>query len=862
MKTNTTLSQVNYFTDADIYDTDVDNRPLYDLNNNIEQVNDTLGLLGYYIETNANPETEPTGGFSLYTCVYLGLNKLLSPIDISINPSIIDYTTKPIVLIIGKELVNNVYTYTCLAFAALYVLSKSFNQFLPSAVGKALKIGPGGELVDEDYFNLYYADFDYQSLSVGKVLTSTTIAFGGNQVATHISGNSFIAKNSDDITTGLLTVIRDTQDSNIVLRGLLDNTTASVYPFVEYQNYLVGQTTTSTSPIDVYFTNTTLQVDTHGNFSSVNDSGVGPSLNQVHFASPTISASSDGQDKYRTSGVNVGTLIDFSYASLLHSNDYSVSLQEVNQNISTSLTFIPSTSYDTNVKFATTTAQLGTSLHENLYPVNIFSSLSGYKSGVSYYDSTTSTPLNIYITSATDITPGVLSDDALSGPTISEFQNTSTLVIRADQTQDIDNGANILLSADKYLIAEAGLGFYYNSPNYDSGSDYEVATKGLLTKQIAVLQTEGIQNRIPLTGTEENKPITGTLVFDTTESTTPDVVAIFNTTSQAQIQSEYPVVFAHASSPSTTLQVLRARTPSGTLADPGTPNDLVNREFLESVVGGTDGTIVKTNTDQNISGTKTFTNSPIVSAASLPSIYFVSTSSGYGKYTHINSDTLGIKFNQIDSNKEILGYAKLYAETPTTADDEHTVVTKGYLTTSISSAMSNALWASWNDAAVSSTAASLLSTSDPSVASSNFSSFLLPYTENGISYYKNISTKTLVLNVSCTATVNGINISKVVSLNKISGGAATPIAKAETGAASTGYYTKPPWDPLTTDYKQWIERYGVSRGSATISHIVSIAPGEGFNFSYSNSAISASTEVSSSETSFTSFGSVQLLQAE
>ena len=119
MKTNTTLSQVNYFTDADIYDTDVDNRPLYDLNNNIEQVNDTLGLLGHYIETNANPETEPTGGFSLYTCVYLGLNKLLSPIDISINPSIIDYTTKPIVLIIGKELVNSVYTYTCLAFAAL-----------------------------------------------------------------------------------------------------------------------------------------------------------------------------------------------------------------------------------------------------------------------------------------------------------------------------------------------------------------------------------------------------------------------------------------------------------------------------------------------------------------------------------------------------------------------------------------------------------------------------------------------------------------------------------------------------------------------------------------------------------------------
>ena len=91
------LNPVRLFTDDDLYETDVDNRPILDLESNINIMNDQLDKLGFFVEAQAGPDEEPAGGFTINTCAYIGSNSLLYPINISKSIAEIDYSKYPII---------------------------------------------------------------------------------------------------------------------------------------------------------------------------------------------------------------------------------------------------------------------------------------------------------------------------------------------------------------------------------------------------------------------------------------------------------------------------------------------------------------------------------------------------------------------------------------------------------------------------------------------------------------------------------------------------------------------------------------------------------------------------------------------
>jgi len=837
-----------------------DNRPLVDLATNIEQLNSSIGDIGFYQELKANPETEPVGGFSLFTCASVEENGLLYPINISLPIFVKDYSKYAIYLITDKVFLNNSYVYKCLSFSATYVLSKIFNKFLSESIGRTLKVGPSGELVDEIFFDLYFSDKNYQNLSVGKVLTPNTITFGGNQVAANVSLNSFLGKNKNDFTKGLVTILRSNEDSNIVAQGILSNMIENPYTLVEYQNFLAGSTSNSGSPIDVYFTNTSLTLDSFGKF--ISDSGISNYLNQVHFKSPTVSANNDDLDKYGTSGVNVSSLIAFSNQNVLHTGSYSTVLNELSQSVSTSLVFTP-TDHITDIKFTETPGILGTTLDTQLYPNLLFTTVTDKKSGISFSNTS-----QLSICGVKDITTGSVVDTNTLGPKITEFKGSTSLVISAKKLLSTDIAANLVLNADGYVILSSNKGVYYSSPNYDSGEDTEILTKGYVTNQINSLRTEGIQNRIPLTGTEAGKPVTGSIEFDTTKNTLPNTVFVVKTISDAQIQSYFPIIFANAVSPQTTMQTVRARTPLGTVGDPGTSDDLVNRGYLESVLAGADSTLVKVEGPQNITGIKTFTKSPVISDATTPALKLLTTNSGTGLHGDIQTNGEFVSISTLDETGAVIGLSKARVATPSSTDPITSVATVEYVSTALSAVTDTSVWASWDQVDASDNG-SLLASATPTSASAAFSNVLSSYSENNITYYKNTSSKTLHIKVSATVTLDGINTTKLFFLHKVVGGTPETIVKNMLGGfGGQGYYLDDvahpdQWNILGNFrqyYTKWIGRYAYGRASSTIDHIITIAPGEGFNFTVSGASdTQTATSTTTVEAFFKVYGSLQVI---
>ena len=93
------LSPVRYFDENDIYDYEVDNRPIADLRTNIEEIANALYLNGHVSVIEINKELEPAGGFVPYTCGGVDLNGRLSAIDIALPTTVINYSKYPIVMV-------------------------------------------------------------------------------------------------------------------------------------------------------------------------------------------------------------------------------------------------------------------------------------------------------------------------------------------------------------------------------------------------------------------------------------------------------------------------------------------------------------------------------------------------------------------------------------------------------------------------------------------------------------------------------------------------------------------------------------------------------------------------------------------
>ena len=329
------LKPINIYQEFDPYDIDVDNRPLLNIQDNISEIVSILEDSGFYSEIAADPSQEPAGGFVPFTCACVYSNSLLIPIDISKSVFEIDYTTYPIVLILGQK-DPNLLTYPCISFSAGLRLSSTFTYFVPGSQGRLLRVGPGGVLVDQMYYDLSYASKGYQALYVGKILGPTSIVFGGNQV--NILGNNFyLAKNRDDLTTGLITVQRSNSNSNTVFKSINSNDIGSTYTYAEYTNSYSSPTSISVYPTPVYFSTSELPFDQ--STSTFTTSALESLLNEIHFSTPAVNTFVGATQLYLTAGVNVRSLLDFASSSVLHSPSYSNNISEIGQGISTKLIF-------------------------------------------------------------------------------------------------------------------------------------------------------------------------------------------------------------------------------------------------------------------------------------------------------------------------------------------------------------------------------------------------------------------------------------------------------------------------------------------------------------------------------------------
>lgn len=585
-----TLPPVRFYDINDIYEYNVDNRPLKDISTNIDIINSQLDNLGFYQEYLANPETEPATGFAPMTVAYVGANKRLYPIDISLSPLVVDYTKAPIVLILGQDTSTQIYK--ALTFSSSLQVPSLFNKFLTESIGRAIKIGPGGSLVDELYFDLYYSNLNYQSIFVGKVLTPTTISFGGNQVNV-LGDNRFLAKDRNDSSTGLITQYRDNQNTCVVNKGVVVNSALLSYPFAEYQISLGTSTGFSAqSPVPVYFTYKSLSIDAvTGQFSTTGNTN----LNEIHFASPSVAASTDIDPKYTTAGVNVGSLQTFAEQYLLHSKVLSTSLSELSQDIATSLYFINDTNTSTVIKINPMSYDIGANLDSSKsFPENIFSNIS----------STTSRGLVLgdylgtsggFFGSVLDLHSTSVLSDSTSGVSLANTKGDTSLVLHA-------KNSNLFVNVEGVLSLAAAEGVMYA---LTPSKDFELTNK-LYVDQAVLSASDTAKTKIPLGGTTTDNPVTASLYFDTTASSEPATVLKFNSLIRTEIKSSNPIEFKTLLT--SDYQVLRAETPSS-----GDPKDLVNRSTMEAFIGSSISGAIGSNfvttagAAQSITGFKTFT---------------------------------------------------------------------------------------------------------------------------------------------------------------------------------------------------------------------------------------------------------------
>lgn len=619
------LNPIRYYDISDIYSYEVDNRPIYDLRSNIDTLNSGLNTLGFYQTMAANPESEPPGGFSAMTVAYVGDNSRLFPIDLTISPLIIDYTKYPLYLVLGKTTDN---MYNCISFSSSLTLPSFYDRFLPDSVGKALKLGPGGTLVDELYFDLYYSSQTYQNIIIGKVLTTTSISFGGNQVST-LSDNHFLAKNRNDHTTGLLTTYIDNSVYTDAHKNILLNNTGSQYPFMTYRDYIGDASMISLArPIPIYFSAYPLETDPiTGSFLEGNITSL---LNEVHFRTPAVISGQLYNPKYSTSGVNIASLTDYSNSFMLHNKAMSTLLNENNQLLGTSLTIDasvnPAASFRLPVISNVESEGFGSSINIiNGLPSLMFTAISEKESGVHFgnYGSGTGAFLG-YVEDSTLLTDAQIIGLTAENPDSILLSNQQSLIDLASGSHFLIHAKRnasaqtaIIMRSDDYLILSADNVLVNSSLALRANS---VVPKSYVDGVVKAIAKNSVS--IPLTGTETDVPITGTLRMDLTASTASATKVLdFLTLAKTEISSSNPVEFL-VSGADGQYQTLRGNTPVASSVD-AHEKDLVNRGYLTTairdVITGAVGSgaisFVTLAAPQTLTGVKTFSLSPVFTNA-------------------------------------------------------------------------------------------------------------------------------------------------------------------------------------------------------------------------------------------------------
>jgi len=624
------LKPVNVYQEFEPYDVDVDNRPLLDIQNNIQEIVGLLENSGFYSEIAADPSQLPAGGFSTFTCACIGTNSLLIPIDISKSIIEIDYTTLPIVLILGYNIDTN--TYQCLSFSAGITLTSKFASFVSGSQGRLLKVGPGGVLVDQMYYDLAYASSGYQSLYVGKILGPNSIVFGGNQVS--ILGNNFyLAKNRDDSTSGLITVQRANSTSNTVFKSVNINDVGSSYNYAEYVNSY-GAISSNSYSVPIYFSSSELDFDqSTGLFLAP---VLEAQLNEIHFLTPSITTFTGASQTYLTAGINVRSLLDFTSLNLIHTSTYSNSISELTQDISTKLIFqdrVSSTPVPIGLQFNNTPITVGdkilasTNQPANLLPItdttgitiaDYFNTAGGYIGGVQDNSALTTTRNTV---SQDQL---IQSNANFTTNGINDYSNSFTLLISAKSNTSIPS--NIALSSDGYINLSSGNGILTNQKN--PVLDAELTSKKYVDTQVLSIASSA-NTKVPLTGTTNKDasgnistaPITGKLDFDVTNSQiSTSQVLVFNSINTADILSANPInVFQ---SDGTDYQIVKVgntawNTSNSVLTNLQGIREAVSKDFLYSYyeqVSST-GAFVQTSPanptiPQNITGQITITGAP------------------------------------------------------------------------------------------------------------------------------------------------------------------------------------------------------------------------------------------------------------
>lgn len=647
-----TLNTVKYYDPADIYSYEVDNRPLYDISSNVELVNTALSHIGCYHEVYANPETEPAGGFSPLTCVLYGQNGSLFPIDIAQPITTIDYAKYPIYLVIEKLASSQ---YKCISFSAAFSLPGLFNKFLPDSIGRAVKVGPGGSLVDEIYFDLYYSDYAYQNIVVGKVLTPTIISFGGNQVSV-LGDNRFLAKNRDDNTTGLITRIVQNDINSTAFKSVLVNSSLSAYPFSEFINQTSVPVGSQPGKTPVYFTSLPLSTN-NGVFNTDNLASV---LNEVHFASPSISADSHTDPKYRTTGINVASLLEFAESFLIHAKPLSSNLQEVNQQLSTSLHFDTTdnvgltTLFDTRlVTFSTTVSGLTTSLLSNA------ATASGSEFGAFKSEANGGFLFHVTNNIASDVT---LTDETNTFP-ISSLRNGTALVLY--NQGNVTGSAALVLGANGPVVLESPVGIVCANPG---SYDHSLTNRAYVNTMVNAAANTA-KTRIPLSGSTADEPITGSLYYDLKGSDNPSTVLEWDTLVTAEIKSANPVELKTLAT--SDYQVFRAETPAT-----GDAKDLTNRSFVQAKIDAALTNAIGTNfvsrtAADTIEASKTFdSTSQIITNALNPVVFHVADPDSA---VELSTDSKIVQF------VPLAGTVKIETSATTDLDSDTTLVTKKYM---------------------------------------------------------------------------------------------------------------------------------------------------------------------------------------
>lgn len=652
---------ISVYQEFDPYDIDVDNRPLLDIQDNISEIASLLGDLGFYSEIQADPSMEPAGGFTPFTCACVYSNNLLQPIDISKSIFIIDYATYPIVLVLGPKN-STTKTYPCLFFSAGITLSNKFASFVPGSQGRLLAVGPGGELVDQMYYNLANASKGYQTLYVGKILGPTSIVFGGNQVS--ILGNNFyLAKNRDDTTSGLITVQRSNADSNTVFKAINVNELNSLNPYAEYINSSVFPNNSSASPSPVYFSISQLPFDQSTGSFIIQSQSLEASLNELHFSTPTIStyngagtgATQAQIQTYLTAGVNVRSLLDFASVNTIHAPSYSNNVFEVGQGISTKLFFmdrpkIASSDPDIpiGIQYNSPIASIGSVISassnqpSSIIPLvdttgitisDYFNTAGGYIGGIqdTGYNADGSTRITPAADAAKQASAGFMGSGILNNATktfinssINDYSNSFTLLISTKSTTATPS--NIAINTDGYLNLSSVNGTLVNKmPVLDT----EITPKIYVDNAVYNVTTSA-NSKIPLTGTTDttdstiSTPVTGVVAFDVRgNANSLTQVLKFDSNTSADILSSFPVHFFDSTG-STYQKVFAENTAFVNFPDTANLSgnkELVNKDFLvryvvSSVIGAGYVTTAEVagvpqiiSGDKNITGLFSFQNS-------------------------------------------------------------------------------------------------------------------------------------------------------------------------------------------------------------------------------------------------------------